>query len=299
MGKSWAAAETWHVGIIPEPIHKVLSPEGFDQGRVVWLPRQDPFCFIADPFGLWQDGLFTVLVEFYDHRVKRGEIHYFSYDATWTLKDHGIALKQDFHLSYPQLIRVGEDIFMLPEAYQSGRLTLYRAIEFPTLWEPVSVLMNEPAVDATVVHHQGHWWMFHALHGHDCRDQREMHVAFADALTGPWQQHPQNPVRKTWDSSRPGGSPIVLRGELYLPVQDCVANYGSALNLLRIDRLSPADFSASIVKRLSPHGWLDGFEDGLHTLSDGGTVSMIDVKRAEHRPARRWMKPRRWFGASA
>ncbi|WP_192244225.1 hypothetical protein [Mesorhizobium silamurunense] len=50
---------------------------------------------------------------------------------------------------------------------------------------------------------------------------------------------------------------------------------------MRIERLTPDEFSAGIVKRLSPEGWLDGFDKGLHTLSDGGGVTLIDVKRIE------------------
>lgn len=288
--------DIWRVGIVPEPIEKALDPEGLDKkGRVIWLPDQGPFRYIADPFGLAHDGLFTVLVEFYDHRVGRGEIHYYSYDAAWRLKERGVALRQDFHLSYPQLIRQGEDIFMLPEAYQSGRLTLYQAVDFPRTWRPVAVLMEEPAVDATVVRHQDRWWMFHALHGQDGRDLRELHVAFADDLAGPWRGHAANPVRTGRESSRPGGSPIVHNGLLYLPAQDCVAGYGSALHLLRIDDLSPDAFSASIVRRLSPEGWLHGYRDGLHTLSDGGAVTLIDVKRNERPRMRHVIKMRKWL----
>jgi len=286
--------DIWRVGIVPEAIENCLRPQGFNKKRVVWLPPQDTLQFIADPFGLSNGDLFTVLVEFYDYRVKRGEIHYYSYDAAWQLKDHGVALKEEFHLSYPQLIRSGEDIFMLPEANQSGHLTLYKAIDFPTTWQPVAVLLNEPVVDATVFHHQQRWWMFYALQGRQGRDQREMHVAFADTLSGPWQKHAQNPVRTARNSSRPGGSPFVLDGQLYLPAQDCVTRYGSAINLLRIDRLSPSDFSASIVKRLSPKGWLNGYRDGFHTLSNGGHVTMIDVKHKQRPPMRHLTKLQNW-----
>lgn len=287
--------DIWQVGIVPQPIHTVLAEQGLERGRVVWLPPQGSFRFIADPFGLFHGDGFTVLVEAYDYRVKRGEIHYYSYDRSWRLRQRGVALKEPFHLSYPQLIRSGDDIFMLPEAYQSGRLTLYRAVDFPQAWEPVAVLMEEPAVDSTVFHHQQRWWMFYALYGEDGRDTRELHVAFADSLTGPWRKHPQNPVRTGRGSSRPAGSPFTRDGELYFPTQDCTSSYGGGINLLRIDRLTPTEFSADIVKRLSPEGWLRGFEQGLHTLSDGGGVTMIDVKRIQRSPTRHLIKLQSWL----
>ncbi|BCG95298.1 glucosamine inositolphosphorylceramide transferase family protein [Mesorhizobium sp. 131-2-1] len=288
-------ADIWQVGIVPVPIQGVLAADGLDRSRVIWLPPQGSFRFIADPFGLCHGDRFTVLVEAYDYRVKRGEIHYYSYDRDWRLRERGIALKEPFHLSYPQLIRSGEDIFMLPEAYQSGRLTLYRAVDFPRAWEPAAVLLEEPAVDSTVFHHQQRWWMFHALFGADGRDTRELHVAFADSLTGPWHRHPQNPVRTGRASSRPAGSPFLDGDKLYFPTQDCTTGYGSAINLLGIERLSPGEFSADIVERLSPDGWLEGFDQGFHTLSDGGGVTLIDVKRIDRSPMRHLIKLQHWL----
>jgi hypothetical protein len=287
--------DIWQVGIVPEPIHKALASDGLDKSRVVWLPPQGSFRFVADPFGLFHGDRFTVLVEAYDYRVKRGEIHYYNYDQQWRLRERGIALKRPFHLSYPQLIRSGEDIFMLPEAFQSGRLTLYRAVDFPRAWQPVAVLLDEAAVDATVFAHQGRWWMFYALDGRDSRAMRELNVAFADGLTGPWTRHPRNPVRTGLGSSRPGGSPFLHQGELYFPTQDCTAGYGTGINLLRIDRLTPDAFAADSAKRLSPEGWLAGFDQGLHTLSDAGNVTLIDVKRLERSPMRHLIKLERWL----
>ncbi|AZO30741.1 MULTISPECIES: hypothetical protein [unclassified Mesorhizobium] len=287
--------DIWQVGIVPEPIGNALAAQGLDKSRAVWLPPQGSFRFIADPFGLFHGDRFTVLVEAYDYRVKRGEIHYYSYDRDWTLLSRGVALKEPFHLSYPFLIRQGADIFMLPEAYQSGRLTLYKAIDFPKAWQPVAVLLDEPAVDATIFHHQQRWWIFYALHGPDGRDTRELHVAFADSLAGPWRKHSQNPVRTGRASSRPAGSPFEQDGQLHFPTQDCTTSYGGAINLLRVERLTPEEFSAGIVKRLSPEGWLAGFDTGLHTLSDGGGVTLIDVRRIERTPIRHLIKLQYWL----
>ena len=137
--------------------------------------------------------------------------------------------------------------------------------------------------------------MLYALNGPNERDMRELHVSFAESLTGPWTKHPQNPVRTGRASSRPGGSPFEHDGQLYLPTQDCTTGYGTAINLLRIERLTPEEFSAEIVKRLSPEGWIDGFDTGLHTLSDGGGVTLIDLRRFERTPERHLVKLQYWL----
>lgn len=283
--------DIWQVGIVHRSVAEIMAA-GLEGAPVTWLPEPGHFRFNADPFGLWYAGRFTVLVEAYDYRGKRGEIHYYTYDPDWRLADSGIALRRPFHLSYPALVRDGDAIHMLPEAHRSGNLTLYRAVRFPDRWQAAAVF-DLPAIDASVVCHGGLWWMFHALPGPDGRAMRELHVAWSERLTGPWQPHAGNPVRRDVRSSRPGGTPFVWQGALHLPVQDCEAGYGAALNILRIDELTPQTFTATVVKRVAP-GFEPRYPDGLHTLSAAGDVTLIDVKRLD-RSSRVWVDlQRRW-----
>ena len=288
--------DLWQVGIVPQPVTDVLTPQGLDKARVVWLPDAGSFRFNADPFGLYHGDGFSVLVEAYDYRSKRGEIHYYSYDRAWSLTGRGTALATGFHLSYPFLIRDGGDIYMLPEAHKSRRLTLYRAIDFPRAWEPVADLLDIPAIDATVVKHDGRWWMFYALPGPDNQAMRELHLAYANAPTGPWQPHAANPVRHGLDASRPGGLPFVQDDALHLPMQDCTRGYGCAINVLRVETLTTDAFAASIVQSLPPEGWNPAYPDGLHTLSGDGGATLIDVKRVDRSPLRHWIKLRYSLG---
>ncbi len=279
------ATDIWQTGIVHRAIGEVMA-RGLDDAEVTWLAETGPFRFNADPFGLWHDGLFTVLVEYYDYRDKKGEIHFHSYDHDFQPVASGAALRRPYHLSYPALIRDGGEIYMLPEAHRSGKLTLYRAERFPDRWAPAADF-DFPAIDASVIQHDGLWWMFYSLPGPDRRAMRELHVACAEALTGPWRQHAGNPVREGLDSTRPGGLPFVHDGALHLPVQDCTGTYGAALNVLRIDELMPDRFAASPVRRFTP-GLHPGYPDGLHTLSAAGDVTLVDVKRLDRSP-RLWV----------
>lgn len=288
--------ELWQVGIVHAPIADLLTPEALRAAAITWLPDPGSFRFNADPFGLRHDGRFTVMVEALDYRVKRGEIHYYAYDKDWRVVDNGLALREPFHLSYPSLIADGGEIYMLPEGHRSGRLTLYRAERFPDRWQPVATLLDHPAIDASVVKHDGRWWMFYALPGEDSRAMRELHVAFADALAGPWQVHGANPVRVDLASARPGGTPFVVDGMVHLPTQNCVGGYGRGLSVLRIDELTPETVRASVVSKLPPEGLLEGYGDGLHTLSQAGDVTLIDVKRLDPSGGRVWVDVQRRIG---
>jgi hypothetical protein len=288
-----AATELWQVGILHQPIIHVVGGGRLTDAQVTWLPDPGPFRFIADPFGIFHNDRFTVLVEALDYRVKRGVIDYYSYDSTWKLVAQGRALSAPHHLSYPSLLREDGEIYMLPEAHRSGRLTLYRAVRFPDQWEEVAVLLDVPAIDASVVQYQGLWWMFYALPGAAGRAMRELHIAHAPRLGGPWLPHAQNPVRVGLDSSRPGGQPFVHAGSLYLPTQDCLDGYGMAVNLLNIAMLTPQEFGAQVVTHLSPHGLHPDYSQGLHTLSGEGNVTLVDVKRVIYSRGRAWINLKR------
>ena len=282
------ATEMWQTGIVHARAENLLTQAQLENARITWLPTPQTFHFVADPFGIEHDGYFTVFVEAFDYRVKRGEIHYYQYDQQWQLTGHGVALRRKKHLSYPSILRDGDAIYMLPEENKSGKLTLYRAKNFPSEWEPVATLLDLPAIDASVVKHDGKWWMFYALPGDNGEAMRQLHVAYADALTGPWTEHAANPVRDALDSARPAGLPFVHENALYLPTQDGTVSYGGAVNFLRIDTLTPDQFAATVVSRLTPSAHINAnYLDGLHTFAQAGEVTMIDVKHLSYCQKRR------------
>src|SRR3954463_4085090 len=123
--------DIWRSGYIRRPLASVIE-RGPSAEEIRWLPlRESPFQYLADPFALEMLGRVSVLVEAYDYRVRRGEIHYLSFDRDDRLVAQGLALSERWHLSYPSLIQDGGALFMLPEAHKSKALTLYRCVRFP------------------------------------------------------------------------------------------------------------------------------------------------------------------------
>ena len=78
--RSLKTTDIWQVGILPAPITHCLDPQGLKDIAIHWLPPQPDFCFLADPFGVWQGEVLTVFVEAYDYRDKKGVIHYYCYE---------------------------------------------------------------------------------------------------------------------------------------------------------------------------------------------------------------------------
>jgi hypothetical protein len=285
------SCDFWRVGLVPAPIEALVEPGALEslRDRIAWLHDPDHWSYLADPFALRRGGDLHVFVEAFDYRTKHAVIEHHRYGPGMICKGRQVALAGTAHLSYPYLIEEAGEVFMVPESQLNGEITLYRAHDFPLGWKrELTLLSNTRGADATLVRHQGLWWMFFSVVGPDARDQRELHAAHAPNLTGPWTLHPQNPIIDDRSGARPGGSPFTLAdGSLILPVQDCSQTYGGGIRFLRFETLAPTHIVAHHEPtRLTGDLVSDSHRHGLHTLSSCGDMTLIDVKRTEQRWSR-------------
>lgn len=274
----------WSVGLVPAPIATLTDPAALAalRERITWLPDPGPWRYLADPFALRRGDTTHVFVEAFDYRTKHGVIehHEFGPGPVWC--DRHTALVRPFHLSYPFLVEDGGEVFMIPESHRHGEIALYRARKFPGGWErETSLLPGVPGAEASVIRHGGLWWMFFTIVGPQARDQRELHAAHAEQLTGPWKLHPQNPLIDDRTGGRPGGTPYVdAEGAVILPVQDCSRTYGGAIRFLRFTVLTPDRIETGhLASTLTGDLASPTHRDGLHTLAGCGDLTLLDVKR--------------------
>lgn len=291
----------WQVGIVPIPVQDVdAATLAAARERIAWLPDAGRWRYLADPFGLVRGDALHVFVEAFDYRIKRAHLERHEFgraDLRW--RGQATVLERPFHLSYPQVFEHGGQTWMVPESHQANEAALYRATDASlNHWQrECALLAGLPVADASLVEHGGRWWMFYTLVGPKGRDQRELHVAHAPALTGPWTPLAANPVRVARDGARPAGRPFVGRdGVLALPVQDSSTGYGGATRLLRLPVLTPerVDIVAS-PERLTGGLVSATHTAGLHTLTGCGEFSLIDVKRIDRSRHKQWLDwQRRW-----
>ncbi|WP_457423860.1 glucosamine inositolphosphorylceramide transferase family protein [Roseateles sp. P5_E7] len=286
----------WQVGIVPLPLQDIdASTLSAARERITWLPEAGPWRYLADPFGLVRGDALHVFVEAFDYRTKRANIerHEFALaDLSW--RGQATVLDKPFHLSYPQVFEHGGETWMVPESYQAGEIALYRASDASlNHWQRECALLGGlPGADASLIEHDGRWWMFYTLVGPNARDQRELHAAHAPALTGPWTPLAGNPVRVSRDGARPAGRPFIARdGVLALPVQDSSAGYGSATRLLRFPVLTLERVVIEAgTERLTGDLVSSSHTAGLHTLNGcGDAFTLIDVKRIDRSRGRQWL----------
>jgi hypothetical protein len=290
----------WQVGIVPIAVEDA-DAHALSAARehITWLPDAGRWRYLADPFGLVRGDALHVFVEAFDYRVKRATIERHEFDLSFGPSDlrwrgQATVLDLPFHLSFPQVFEHDGETWMVPESFQAGEIALYRATDRSLdRWEHQCALLSGlPGADASLVEHGGRWWMFYTLVGAGGRDQRELHVAHAPALAGPWTPLAGNPVRVNREGARPAGRPFVAHdGVLTLPVQDSSTGYGGATRLLRFPVLTPERVVIEAgAERLTGDLVSDSHTAGLHTLSGcAGGFTLIDVKRIDRSRGRQWL----------
>jgi hypothetical protein len=234
-----------------------------------------PGRFYADPFLFQHDGRRYVFFEDYDWTSGRADICYLEIDEDGRHRPPQLALRQDCHLSYPFVFAEGDDVYMLPETAGHRTVELYRAAQFPGDWTLDRVLLSDVmATDATLLRHEGRWWLFVALALDGDRPIDELCLFSSDSLHGEWEPHPLNPIVSDVRSARPAGRIFSRDGQLIRPAQDCSEAYGGRLVFHRIDVLSPTEYREEPIGAIEPA--VDSGNLRTHSYDSDGTYEVLD-----------------------
>jgi hypothetical protein len=234
-----------------------------------------PGRFYADPFLFQRDGRRYVFFEDYDGTSGRAVICYLEIDQRGRHCAPQLALRQDCHLSYPFVFAEGDDVYMLPETAGHRTVELYRAARFPDDWTLERVLLRDvTATDATLLRHEGRWWLFAALAVDGGRPVDELCLFSSDSLHGQWEPHSLNPVVSDVRSARPAGRIFSQNGHLIRPAQDCSEAYGGRLVFNRIDVLSPTEYREEPIGAIEPA--VDSGNLRTHSYDSDGTYEVLD-----------------------
>lgn len=252
---------------------QAFSPAPDLEGYVRMLPPKDRLW--ADPFAIEKNGRHFVYFEELPFAAGKGHISMIEVkrDGSWSPPVR--VLERDYHLSYPFLLELDGELYMIPETAQNAAVEIYRCVDFPGRWKlEKKLLEGVRLVDPTFHQGAGRWWMFanSAASGCSMFDD-ELCIFHAERLLGPWQAHARNPVKSDARGARPAGQLFWRAGALYRPAQICVPLYGAGLSLNRVLRLTPHEYAERQVERILPGGGLLG----LHTLNRAGDLSVTDA----------------------
>ena len=271
-------APKWHVawrtiadGTVPEP--------GVSNLAEFHILPDDGQRFFADPFVFLKNGERHIFVEELPEATGRGHISHFTISADGIASTPRPVLEAPYHLSYPLVFEHGREIWMLPESSAAGGLDLYRAERFPDRWTKVARLIDGRIHDATIFSHGGRLWIAAGNETLQSASWDGLSLYSADALLGPWEAHPDNPVLIDARAARPAGALWIADGALYRPAQDCSEAYGGGLKLRRVTELTRDHFREETVGSMSfvPKTHKPGGRIlGPHTLSRAGSLEVVD-----------------------
>jgi hypothetical protein len=265
----------WEIAIrrSETPLYADSSVKQLERFQVVESPKGH---FWADPFLFEHNDQPWLLYEDYDYRSRRGSLRCAELHEDGGVGESRPLLERPHHMSYPCIIRDGEQVFLIPESRAAGGVDLYMARRFPSDWELVCRLLDFPVVDATPFRHGEQWWMFASpmiVSGH-----APITLLFVAAqLRGPWRQVRASPISSNVADARCGGAVIDTGGNFIRPSQDCRGRYGGALLFQDVEMLSEAAYAEKTRVRVEPT-WLEG-QVGVHTYNRLRDWEVIDVNR--------------------
>lgn len=232
----------------------------------------------ADPFVVVDNGREYLFVEELLFKNKNAHLAVIALDDDGQAQEPVTILQRPYHLSYPFVFKWEDTYYMIPETASNNAVELYVCTRFPHTWAFSHNLMHgTKAADATLYEHGGRWWLWaNIAAGEGLSTRDELFLFHADSpLSSEWTPHPLNPIVSDVRRARPAGRVFARDGRLYRPSQDGSVRYGWALNLNRIDTLTPTAYSEATVERVEP--WNKDIL-GVHTWNHAAGLTAIDAK---------------------
>ncbi len=227
--------------------------------------------YYADPFVFVNNNKTYIVAEHYSYRTKKGSIVLIEpgMNQSTTL------LEKNTHLAYPFIFHEGNEIYMLPEEAYTGKLHLYKWNGETKKFHLLQSILDLPAVDASLLKHEGKYYLFTGLKGQLTNEK--LFIYYADKLEGPYLPHTSNPVKVSPEGSRMAGGFIIENNQLIRPSQCSVKYYGEKVVFQKIVQLSPTVYQEEFYSELKPMEYAP-FKCGLHTYNKKDHFEVIDLK---------------------
>ena len=109
--------------------------------------------WVADPFPIELDGTLYIFGEIFEYSKNKGSIGYTKLESG-KFTPWKIVIREEYHLSFPNLIYINDQLYMCPEANESDSIYLYKCTKFPERWERDRVLVDMGKYVDTIFYEQ-------------------------------------------------------------------------------------------------------------------------------------------------
>lgn len=264
------SSPTWRVFIFDSNWKEI------DKTRGVEIPNPEG-CFSADPFLISSEIGEFLFVEEFSYAQKKA--HIAVYDVSTSIpKRLGIALNEEFHVSFPYVFRHENNFYMCPETIASRQVRLYKATNFPLDWKLQSVLLdNICAADPLIFFKDGKFWLLANVDPKCSGDSHSMlSVFYSDDLQSKsWLQSELNPVLFDASCARNGGLVCTNDSKLRFGQVQGFNLYGESLRAFEIIKINEVEYKEVEVPLPKPD--IGSTFVGMHHLSSIGGKTAVDI----------------------
>ena len=249
--------------------------EDINLGDAKQIPNP-PNRYLADPFIVKKDQNHYCFVEDYNCKLKKGCISVYEINNS-SCTEIGVALEENFHLSYPFLFYHEDELYMCPETHEAKDIRLYKCIEFPLKWKFAKTLIsNVSAVDTNIFYKNNKWWLFTTLSNSSIKDHSsQLHIFSSEnILSDKWEPHRKNPVIFDPLLARNGG--LIFENDNFYRVHQKPGfnNYGESLGVSKIIELNDDNFKESSEFEVLPNFFKN--IKGTHTYNFSNGLLVLD-----------------------
>jgi hypothetical protein len=266
--------ESWDIMILkdhgshlfPDNTLEILSKTAAQQ-------LKKKYTFQADPFIIEKDDKLYVFYEAFSFRNSKGTLRCRILDRELTeIDDIKLEGFDDLkcHLSFPFLIHINDQLFMIPESSERKEVILFQSVEFPVRWKKIKVLISDTEVTDNVF-----LTINETCYLLSTTMDNEIIIHSAENIYGQWQRI--SPALKVSNPHHRGaGAPYLVDNKMYFLTQECTPEtYGKSIYIKELVTLNDTVFDESLIEKINSS---INHSDGVHTLNFSNNYIVYDTK---------------------
>ncbi|MDE9613217.1 hypothetical protein NFK58_06285 [Citrobacter portucalensis] len=266
--------ESWDIMIVKDHDSHLFPDNTLEiLSNSVAQQLEKKFTFQADPFLIEKDDKLYVFYEAFSFRNSKGTLRCRILDRELVeLDDIRLEGFDDLmcHLSFPYLIHINDQLFMIPESSERKEVILFQSIEFPARWKQVKVLISDTELTDNIFISVNETCYLLST-----SMDNEIIIHSADHLYGQWQRI--NPALKVSNPHHRGaGASYQVENKMYFLTQECTPEtYGKSIYIKELVTLNDANFDENLIEQINSS---INHSDGVHTLNFSNNYIVYDTK---------------------
>lgn len=234
--------------------------------------------WFADPFVFIDNEICYIFFEMFDRKNEIGKIGYSIYDNN-SFSEPKVVIEDYKHLSFPFIFKNKEkEIFIMPESSESSELLIYKAVDFPNIWEKKTVLLKEiKIVDSVIISLNSKNFLLGSTTSDSFLNNNtwiyDFNMKETRISSAPRLFHTGN------FGSRNAGAPFYFHDKSYRVGQNnSTKEYGKGLVVYEMEEKNGMIKNRFIKKMYSRDFIEDSYYKGVHTYNFSKGYEVIDLK---------------------